>query len=328
MARFRPSPGEEEEMSGLHLSGVTADGRLWHTIRRLDGSWFGFGDVEGQAGDRGTFRTVSVSSALNRSNENELHLSGVTADGRLWHTIRRSNGSWTQFGDVEGQAGERGNFVSVGIVGITRELHLAGVTDEGRLWHTIHRSDGSWTQFGDVEGQAGERGAFSAVSVSVALSPAGDIELHLSGVTADGRLWHTIRRPNGSWTQLGDVEGQAGDRGTFVSVGLAGVGNELHLAGVTDDGRLWHTIRRSSGSWTQFGDVEGQAGDRGTFVSVGLAGVGDELHLAGVTDDGRLWHTIRRSNGSWFGFGDVEGQAGDRGAFVTVGIAGVLQPIL
>jgi hypothetical protein len=44
-----------------------------------------------------------------------LHVAGVTEDGRLWHTIRRADGSWTQFGDVEAQAGDRGRFVRVGI---------------------------------------------------------------------------------------------------------------------------------------------------------------------------------------------------------------------
>jgi hypothetical protein len=146
----------------LHLAGVTRDGRLWHTIRRADGSWTPFGDVEGQAGDRGSFRAVSVAAGTSGA----LHLAGVTRDGRLWHTIRRADGSWTGFGDVEGQAGDRGRFVDVDCAGMGDALHLAGVTQDGRLWHTIRRVDGSWTPFGDVEGQAGDRGLFVNVGVA------------------------------------------------------------------------------------------------------------------------------------------------------------------
>jgi hypothetical protein len=164
----RTIPGERP--GELHLAGVTANGRLWHTIRRSDG-WTEFVDVERQAGDRGAFRTVSVSLAKNRAGGIELHLSGVTANGRLWHTIRRSDGSWTEFGDVEGQAGDRGAFVTVGIAGLADELHLSGVTADGRLWHTIRRSDGSWFGFGDVEGQAGDRGAFVTVGIAGVLPP-------------------------------------------------------------------------------------------------------------------------------------------------------------
>jgi hypothetical protein len=92
--------------------------------------------------------------------------------------------------------------------------------------------------------------------------------LHLVGVTTDGRLWHTVRNTNGTWTPFGDVEGQAGDRGSFVDVDCARVAGSLHVARVTSDGRLWHTVRRPNGTWTPFGDVEGQAGERGVFRNV------------------------------------------------------------
>jgi hypothetical protein len=45
--------------------------------------------------------------------------------------------------------------------------------------------------------------------------------LHVAGVTNDGHLWHTIRREG--WTALGDVEGQAGDHGSFIAVSVASV---------------------------------------------------------------------------------------------------------
>lgn len=193
-----------------------------------------------------------------------LHLAGVTSDGHLWHTIRSAT-SWTPFGDVEGQTGDRGFFVDVDCAGVNGELHVCGVTADGRLWHTIRRSDG-WFPFGDVIGQTGDRGTI----VDVACAGVNG-ELHVCAISKDGHLWHTIRYPT-SWAPFGDVEWQTGDRGIFLRVSIAEAAGELHVSGVTADGRLWHTIRRADG-WFPFGDVEGQAGDRGGFRTVSVDGL-------------------------------------------------------
>ena len=250
---------------------------------------------------------------------NLLHLSGVTSDGRLWHTIRFPAGPWSPFGDVEGQTGDRGSITDVDLQNIGDEIHLCAINSSGGLWHTIRRANGSWLPFGDVENQTGDRGSFTRVGIAEVSG-----ELHVCGVNSNGRLWHTIRRANGSWLPFGDIEGQTGDRGSFVDVDCAGINGELHVCGVNSNGHLWHTIRRTDGSWFPFGDVEGQTGDRGTIREVACAGVAGELHVGSVSSDGHLWHTIRRADGSWLPFGDVEGQTGDRGNFVrvTVGEAG------
>jgi Domain of unknown function (DUF1929) len=269
--------------------------------------------VVDNAGRPCTFAKFVHMSPLGQEIGDLLHLSGVTSDGRLWHTIRFPAGPWQQFGDVEEQTGDRGSIVDVDLQSIDREMHLCAVNSSGRLWHTIRRVDRSWQQFDDVEGQAGDRGAFVKVGVAEVTGT-----LHVCGVTSGGRLWHTIRRVDGSWQQFGDVERQAGNRGTFTDVDCAGFDGQLHVTGATQDGRLWHTIRRPEGSWQQFGDVEGVVGDRGLIRDVACAGIAGALHVCGVSHDGRLWHTIRRPDGSWVPFGDVEGQAGDRGSFARV----------
>jgi hypothetical protein len=242
-----------------------------------------------------------------------LQVVGVTNDGALWHTIRRQDGTWFGFGDVKGQAGDRGRFVSVGCAGTNGGLHVCGTTRDGAVWHTIRSSGGGWLGFGDVKSQAADRGVFTSVACAGLAE-----ELHVCGTVEDGNLWHAIRRDNGTWVGFGDVRSQAGNRGAVRAVGAAVVNGGLHLCAITADGTLWHTIRHDTAKWEGFGDVKSQTGDRGRFVSVGCASVADELHVCGVTEDGKVWHTIRHLNGSWEGFGDVESQAQDRGRFTSV----------
>ena len=89
------------------MVGLTTDGKLWHTIRHLNGTWDHFIDVKGQAGNPGAFTSVGITYG------DELQVSGVTKNGGLWHTIRHANGTWDHFIDVKSQAGNPGAFTSV-----------------------------------------------------------------------------------------------------------------------------------------------------------------------------------------------------------------------
>jgi uncharacterized protein YigE (DUF2233 family) len=88
----------------------------------------------------------------------------------LWHSIRQGD-PWSQFADVEGEAGERGRFVKVScafqyndnIPPETQRLHVCAITDDGRLWYSLRRGN-PWRRFRDVEAAAGGRGVFSKVA--------------------------------------------------------------------------------------------------------------------------------------------------------------------
>jgi hypothetical protein len=98
-------------------------------------------------------------------------------------------------------------------------------------------------------------------------------ELHVVGVTADGRLLHAIRRRDGDWQEFRDVGRAAGRPGeVFVRAGAAVAGGDLHVCATDKDGRLWHTIRTPGGEWQAFRDAGREARAPGAFADVVCAG--------------------------------------------------------
>ncbi|MGH8602031.1 MAG: hypothetical protein ACREXR_04415, partial [Gammaproteobacteria bacterium] len=90
---------------------------IWHTLRREDGSWHGFGDIKSLTGNPGPFTAVGC-GGVNR----ELHVCGITRDGSIWHTLRREDGSWHGFGDIKSLTGNPGPFTAVGCAGASTRV--------------------------------------------------------------------------------------------------------------------------------------------------------------------------------------------------------------
>jgi hypothetical protein len=297
-----------------------------HTIRRADGSWFPFGDVEGQAGAKGIFTAAACAVAAQGSDD--LQLCGINyamGSTHVWHTLRHPDGTWQPFGDVLGQAGNPGDLHAIAAAGVGADVHFVGITtintatSEGQLWHTIRGAGGNWDPWGDVQNQTGNPEARKGNVACAGIG--GDLHVAFTGYSG---LWHTIRNEAGLWTQFGDVSGQAGNRGPYADVACAAIGNELHLAAVARDGHLWHTVRSEDGSWSEFGDVEGQTGELGNFLRVACAHVNGELHLVATsTISPALWHAIRHADGTWTPFGNVAAAASDPGQVADVGCAGI-----
>jgi len=205
----------------LHLGAVTSDlggsnGTIRHAIRFPNGTWTPLGNVNQVVGHSGSFAKVAVAEVAG-----ELHLTGL--DGTtIWHAIRHRDGSWTPFGNVNAVVGDPGGgFWMVALTGVNEELHLVGLGLGGRSWHTIRHVDGSWTPFGDIAQVVGPEAYFFAVALGAITDSTNAWELHLVGLGVGGVLWHTIRKQDGSWTPLENLNETLGG-GPFRYASLAG----------------------------------------------------------------------------------------------------------
>jgi hypothetical protein len=297
----------------LQVTGATTDGRLWHTLRfeQPEGPpWQRFGDVKRQAGDVGDFVEVDCAREFAQPQEVEgnLHVVGVTGDGRLWYTVRdAATDNWQPFGELGAEVPYP--FLRAAVTtaqGANRtDLVVAGVTADGGLWATTWQSGSEPRPFTLVAPPPSRHRTCRAVALATADRDVA--KTHLAAVSSDGHLWHTVGRP-GHWPALQDVEGTAaGDKpGDLTDVAcVAEV--DLDLGAVAADGHVWHTTRAAGSSWTRFTDPEA-AKDVGTFTRIGVARITSGLHLCGVTGDGRLWHTLRRGDpaDAQARFGDVK----------------------
>jgi hypothetical protein len=236
----------------LHVVGVTGDGRLWYTVRHaVTHGWTPFRDRELSAGGPGPFLRAAVTTAHQVDQQGPsdfLTVAGVTADGGLWATTRRSEGEFHPFKQIAAPAGRDPTFRAVALAAVPSEAvwtHLAAVSGDGHLWYTAGQP-GQWPPLQDVEETpAGKKpGDLTDVACSD--------DLDLGAVSGDGHVWHTTR--DGGWTPFIDPEA-AKDVGTFMRIGVAGLPSGLHLCGVTSDGKLWHTLHPGAPG-AKFGDVK------------------------------------------------------------------------
>jgi hypothetical protein len=243
----------------------------------------------------------------------DLHVVGRTADGFLWHTIRRSTGSWTAFGDVldvVNLSSLRGHVVDVACgrrAAIAAPGNVEGlyvlVAFENEPPRLLFRSsnDGSWSQ---------QPGAFFPTSRKVAVgtftsTPQGGgmglNQIHMAAVTDDGHLLTALA--NATETQpvqlLDDVETMAGETGQLRAVALdsivtAGSQSSVPLLAVTAKAELlWTrghgaTIADPSGTWTPWLEVVVGTAERRVPADAIDADFADGSVVA-VTGDGHVW---------------------------------------
>lgn len=193
----------------LHVVAV-ADKRVFHTLRNAAGNWTPFVDVSGVSGP-----ISGVTAAATASVGGNLHITAI-AGGKPFHTIRNATGHWTAWGNVQEAAGATGPVSSVTMAGTGDDMQIVVATDNGaRQYHAMRKASGHWEPFTDLSGVLGTMTAKSLGGAHV------DGEFQLSAVTSDGKILHTIRHADRTWSSTIPISPQ-GITGTPGAITIAG----------------------------------------------------------------------------------------------------------
>ncbi|MFI5867853.1 S1 family peptidase [Streptomyces sp. NPDC051546] len=213
----------------------------------------------------------------------------------VYQGVRLSDGSWTDFTDVQSRAGDIGGIKNwaVTAAGIDGATHVVAVGGDAALHHTVRSADGTWTSFGNINEVAGTLTNITRVS-TVSIGN----DLHVL-VLADGKVYHAMRKADGNWTHFAEVSAAVGPIGTVTSIATASVAGQLNVAAVTG-GKVFHAVRKTDGNWSTWGDVASVAGNTGAINHIAMAGIGGDVHIVTSTDNGaNQYHAVGKSTGQW-----------------------------
>ncbi|RSM50858.1 hypothetical protein DMA12_01580 [Amycolatopsis balhimycina DSM 5908] len=277
--------------TSAQLTAVGNDGHIYHEIRNPNGTWSGFQPLPGYAG-AATFSAPSV--AVAGMPGGSAQVVAVGNDGKVYHTIRRTDGTWTGWSPLNFTAKR----VSIAAMPDGSSQVLAEAPD-GTLYHNVrYTPSGSWQGFRALAG-FGSAATFQAGSAAVAGMPDGSAQFIAVG--NDGMTYHNIRRSNGTWQGWSPVGLAAG------SVGVAGMpaGGSAQFVAVGTDGKVWHNIRRADGTW------QGWSAPGFVAKEVSIAAIADgSAQVLAEAPNGTVYHDIRYTSGTWQGFRPLAGYEG------------------
>ncbi|WP_327436407.1 S1 family peptidase (plasmid) [Streptomyces sp. NBC_01201] len=195
--------------TGLALIGL-ANGRVYHATQDANEVWTKWGDVSGKLGVLGNATQVTV--AHTSGGETQV---GVAADGKAYHGIRKSDGSWSaRWGSVSGLAtGLTAKINGMSFASVASDLQIVLTAVDGNKKHATRKASGSWSTFGDLGDELGRDTTIGVDATAV------NGELQAAVVTTDGKIKHTLRHADGKWDATEQVVGYPG---TVESIALTG----------------------------------------------------------------------------------------------------------
>ncbi|MCX2947899.1 hypothetical protein [Lentzea sp. NEAU-D7] len=198
----------------LHVVVLSGENTIHHSIRSPNGSWTALHSVEPFAGDLSGYVDVAAAGFLN----GELQVAVSMSTGGLLHTLRRTDGNWSPWGDVEAFAGNPGAAQSVSATEVNGVFHLVANYGFAGVRHSTRLPNGNWTPLLKIDDYTGNKTGFV---LDVATTGFTSGELHVVALAAGGSIWHAARYANGGWSAWGDVRAYAGNPGLATRVGIA-----------------------------------------------------------------------------------------------------------
>ncbi|MFD8108908.1 hypothetical protein [Streptomyces microflavus] len=250
------------------------DRRMYHNIRRANGTWQGWTRVNDDATDQ---RLNGGPLALTGTADGTLHALTVDRDGQLLHTLRRPDGSWQEVGWA-GVADNEGRVMKARDVAVTalrdNSVKVLASDRDGALRLTERYADGTWAAAG-WRALPGVGGAPVFAGGDLSLTAGPDRSVQIAAIGQDGQVWHLVQDARGVNSAWGNpLSGGAPLRASAVS--LAGLADgSAQLVAVGADGVVRHTVRAADGSWTAFEALRGPWNRRLGATSAQIAGLPD-----------------------------------------------------
>ncbi|MEV8389951.1 MULTISPECIES: trypsin-like serine protease [unclassified Streptomyces] len=195
--------------TGLALIGL-ANGRVYHATQDAGEVWTKWGDVTAKLGVLGNATQVTV--AQTSGGQTQV---GVAADGKAYHAIRESDGTWgDHWGAVSGlETGLTSAVNGMSFAGVAGDLQIVLTSVTGAKKHAIRAANGSWGKFGDLGDELGRDTTVGVDATAV------NGEFQAAVVTTDGKIKHTLRHADGKWDATEQVVGYPGTPETVALTG-------------------------------------------------------------------------------------------------------------
>ncbi|MFE4970547.1 RHS repeat domain-containing protein [Kitasatospora sp. NPDC056651] len=267
---------------GQTSSVAIAGGQVYLAQQRANGTWRNYENLHTTTGAGALPAAVEHVAAV--WSDNTLQIMAI-AGGRVWHTLRKADGSWQPWGDVTGAVGPIANPNQLSLSATASGLEVLTFSD-GVLKHTLRKPTGEWGVWGNVYSMAGN--LTGATRVTSAATASG-LEVM---VIAGGKLWHTIRRPDTSWQPWGDVYSMTGALAAPANLAATATGAGLEVVAIAN-GTIWHTVRKPDSNWQPWGNVSQVVGQLNQPVSASVVSSGGDLKL--ITAAGGTLNYTKRS---------------------------------